>query len=106
MDRPIFECGAGWHFMSIQADLTVFPCPILPYTRFKDLYGFQMRTPEDVTKIWDSEPFKLWLDQKTNSCPTCALRDKCGRCAIQADLYGLKSPYESIPACYNTSVDV
>ncbi|MEM0124059.1 MAG: radical SAM protein [Candidatus Micrarchaeaceae archaeon] len=106
MKLPIFECGAGWHFMSIQADLTAFPCPILPYTRFKDLYGFKMHAPEDVSEIWNSNPFKLWLDQKENSCPTCKLRNKCGKCAIQADLYGLNNPYENIPPCYNTTAGV
>ncbi|EQD66901.1 radical SAM domain-containing protein [mine drainage metagenome] len=106
IERPIFECGAGWHFMSIQADLTVFPCPILPYTRFKRLYGFEIHAPEDVRETWDSKPFKLWSDQKENGCPTCKLRDKCGKCAIQADLYGLKNPYENIPACYNTTAGI
>ena len=106
LKRQVFECGAGWHFMSIQADLTAFPCPILPYTRFKNLYGFNMHRPEEVREIWESHTFKLWLDQKENSCQTCELRNKCGKCAIQADLYGLSNPYADILSCYNTTAGI
>ena len=99
-EPQVFECGAGLHFMSIQADLTAYPCPLIPYTRFRDLYGFNISKPEEVRDVWESYPFKLWLDQKENSCPTCALRDKCGKCVVQADLNGIDDPYANIPSCY------
>jgi len=55
--HQIFECGAGLHFMSIQADLTAYPCPLLPYTRFKNLYGFSIHKLEEARDIWESNQF-------------------------------------------------
>ena len=99
-DKMVFICGAGIDFMSMQADLTVFPCPLLPYTRFKDLYGFKVANPKDVRDVWNSKQFSAWLDQKIYGCPTCALRDKCGRCIVQLSEEGKTDPYENISACY------
>jgi MoaA/NifB/PqqE/SkfB family radical SAM enzyme len=99
-DKMVFICGAGIDFMSIQADLSVFPCPLLPYTRFKELYGFRLTDPREIHNVWNSKQFSAWIDQKTYGCPTCALRNKCGRCIIQLSEEGKTDPYENISACY------
>lgn len=100
LEKPIFICGAGTDFMSIEYDMSVYPCPLLQYTRFKNLYGFRMSRAEDIRKAWDSKPFMAWIDQKNYGCPTCALRDRCGRCIIQLSEEGKTDPYEDISACY------
>ena len=104
LDKPIFECGAGIDFMSIQYDLSVHPCPLLPYSRFKDKYEFKLNDARDIESAWRSKPFLDWIDQKINGCPTCALRQKCGRCIIQLGEEGKSDPYENISACFHASL--
>ena len=100
LEKPIFECGAGVDFMSVQYDMTVFPCPLLQYTKFSKLYGFKMIKPEDIHKAWNSPQFMAWMDQKSYGCPTCALREKCGRCIVQLNEEGKTNSYENLSACY------
>jgi len=104
--KPIFECGAGLHYMSIQADMNVYPCPLLPYTRFKEKYNVKLKNfRTDLLDVWHSKPFKYWISQQSYGCPLCLLRERCFRCPIQLDLAGIENPYSDLPQCINSNGD-